>query len=326
MRQRISFWAVIMFFGALLLHVSPAFSFVDGGTFLYVGGNDPLPPLRFQSVSSGDMRDFNRISKQPLILVFLGVDIDSKRERAIEVLGDLQASLPFYRQRNVELAAVFVQPEQVSYIHEVVEAAQIGFPAYVDNGNQSFEKLGVYVMPSILMVRGGGIIHEGFGYTRNLAELLTSEVQVMLQEKTREEADADLHPRIVERSTEQRRARLDFNYALNLAQRQEIDLALEKLKMALDKDPEFVPALVEQGCLLVQKKRFQEAEVFLDRGLALAPDFPRALACKVELKNKEEMEGEGGEVSPQLDPGSWGFFADDEADEDEEVEEASQPK
>ncbi|MBU0682609.1 MAG: redoxin domain-containing protein [Proteobacteria bacterium] len=280
-----------------------------------MGKGDTLPTLEFTDFATDTKKLFDK-RQQPLVLVFFGADIDTKEERAIEVLADIQNQRSFYRQRNIELAAVFVQPELVAKINEIVEQAHIDFPVYVDTASQSFEKLGVYVMPSILIVNADGIIHEGLGYTRNIDVLLPGEVQVMLHEKSREELNALLKPETVERTMAQRRARLDYNYAVNLVQRQEIDLALEKLEMALDKDPEFVPALGEKGCLLVKKKKFQEAATILDRTLAMVPNFARALDCKAELVNAEKKGGQVEAAPVKTNPSSWGYFSEDEDEEE----------
>ncbi len=309
MGRKISLFPVVVAVLLLILQAGLAFS------FLYVEENDPLPHLRFQEFVSGELKDFDGGLKRPLVLIFWGADIDTKRERAIEVLGYMQEALPFYQERNIELAAVLVQPEQVSLVEEVMARVQIDFPVYVDSERHSFDKLGVYVMPSILLVSGDGIIHRGLGYTHNLGDVLHGEIKVMLHEKTREEVNAELHPEIVERTTAQRQARLDYNYALNLVQRHKVDLALESLSMALDKDPEFVPAMVEGGCLLVKKKKFKEAEGFLARGLELLPGFERALTCMVELRAAEGQQGQNDKAARKTDPGSWGFFADDDEEE-----------
>lgn len=317
MGQRVSCRVVVWGVAALyfLLTASPAFS------FLYVGKGDTLPLLEFTDFATDTKKQFDK-RPQPLILVFFGADVDTKEERAIELLADIQNQRAFYRERNIELAAVFVQPEMVSKINEIVEQAHIDFPVYVDTESQSFEKIGVYVMPSILIVNADGIIHEGLGYTRNIDVLLPGEVQVMLHEKSREELNALLKPETIERTMAQRRARLDYNYALNLVQRQEIDLALEKLEMALAKDPEFVPALVEKGCLLVKKKKFQEAATFLDRTLEMVPDFARALTCKAELVIAEKK-GRQVEAAPgKINPSSWGYFSEDKGEDEEEEETA----
>ena len=254
--------------------------------FLYVKEDTPFPQLRFQELSSGDMREFDGKRTRPLVLIFWGADIDTKRERAIRVLSAIQKARSFYRERRVELAAVFVQPDQVSHLDTILDKTQIDFPVYLDSEKESFEKLGLYVMPSILMVGADGIIYRALGYTSDLDEILQGEVKVMLHEKTREELKAELYPEIVEKTTLQRRARMDYNYALNLIRRQKIALALEKLDMALEKNPGFAPALAEKGCLLITWEDFQEAGELLDRSLELAPRSSRALSCKQQLEIK----------------------------------------
>lgn len=262
----------------LLPQTSQAFS------FMYVKEKSPLPYLRFQEFVSGDMHDFGGNQKGPLVLIFWGADIDTKRERAVKVLNDIQKGRSFYRERGVDLAAVFVQPDHIVRMDEIIDRAQVDFPIYVDIEKQSFEKLGVYVMPSILIVSADGIIHKGLGYTPHLDKILFGEIKILLQEKTREEVNAQLNPQIVEKTAAQRRARMDYNYALNLIRRQRIEMAIGKLDMALEKDPDFVPALVEKGCLLINEGKFQEAEELLARGLNLEPGFSRALTCKVALE------------------------------------------
>ena len=215
---------------------------IPAHAFMYVHRGDELPHLDFWEVSTDLKKEFGKKSG-PLVLIFWGADIDTKRDRAIEVLSDIQNNRSFYKERGVELAAVFVQPQLMSLIDKVVSKTKIDFPVYVDNDRQAFENLGVYVMPSILIVTKDGIIHEGLGYTRNLDELLPGEIQVMLHEKDREELNAELHPEIVVRTTAQRRARLDYNYAMNLVKRHRVDAALDKLELSLQKNPDFLPAI-----------------------------------------------------------------------------------
>ncbi len=208
--------------------------------FLYIKENTPLPRLRFQEFTFGTMQDFGPSLKRPLVLVFWGADLDSKRERSIKVLGDIQKARSFYQKRNIGLAAVFVQPDQVSHINDIIDQANIDFQVYVDIEKQSFEKIGVYVMPSILIVSEDGMIRKGLGYTYNLDEIIPGEIEIMLHEKNRAEVNSEINPVMVETPANQRRAHMDYNYARNLLKRHEINLALEYA-------PDFVPALVERA-------------------------------------------------------------------------------
>lgn len=295
----------------LLLHSTPVLS------FMYVDKDDALPHLEFVEHATGSKKEFDVHRKRPLIMIFWGADIDTKKERAIQVLGAIQKNISFYRQRDIELAAVLAQPEQISDIDDVVAQTHLDFPVYVDSQSQSFEKLGLSVMPSILIVDKAGVIYGELGYSKNLDVLLPGEMQVMLHEESREELSAELNPEIIERTTPERRARLEYNYALNLIQRHRIDAALAKLDLALGDNPQFAPALVEKGCLLIKKKKFKEAGEFLDQGLGLLPESERALICKADLKNAEEKVEDVTEVPVKSTAASWGFFATDDEDDDE---------
>lgn len=308
--KQLFFLVSAVFFLGCFLAVAPAFS------FMYIKEHDLLPRLVFEELATGQEKVFGAELHHPLILIFWGADIDTKRQRAATVLDLVQANLSFYRQRQVAVAAVFVQPEQLGNAAVVLESRQLDFPVYVDNRGHSFDKLGVYVMPSFLIVDQEGFVHRGVGYSHNLDTILPGEVQVMLHEKSRAELNSELHPEVVEKSGAERRGRIDYHYALNLIQRRRTDPALEKLDMALEKIPDFPPALIEKGCLLIKKEKLQEAHDLLERGLALFPGLKRGQECVDELK---AVQAKGGPEKEEktFDPGSWGFFADDYEEDDE---------
>ncbi len=307
-------------FGCCALALLFCFIFsAPSSAFLYVERNQAVPDLVFSEFPSHKQHKISSTLQRPLVLVFWGAEIDTKKERAIEVLSDIQNNRQFYREHNVDLAAIYVQPENAQLIEEVASQTKIDFPILLDDNNESFEKIGVYVMPSILVVKADGIIHAALSYTRNLNETLPGEIEVMLGEKTREELNSELHPEIIIRSTAQRRARLDYNYAMNLVQRQRIDAALDKLDLSLENNPDFIPAIVEKGCLLVKKKKFEEAEKLLSQGEAMLPGYERALTCKAELKKARSAPEEKKKGPTMSDPSSWGRFTYD--DEDEDLEE-----
>ncbi len=310
--KQLLFLVGALFFLGCFLEVAPAFS------FMYIKEHDLLPRLVFEEFATGREKVFSAELHHPLILIFWGADIDTKRQRAATVLDLLQDNLPFYSQRQVEVAAVFVQPEQLGNAAAVLASRRLDFPVYVDTLSHSFDKLGVYVMPSFLIVDQEGRVHRGVSYSHNLDAILPGEVQVMLHEKSRAELNSELHPEVVEKSGAERRGRIDYHYALNLIQRRRSDLALEKLDMALEKIPDFPPALIEKGCLLIKKEKLQEAHDLLERGLALFPGLKRGQECVEELK-AAQAKGGAEKVEKKFDPSSWGFFADDYEEEDEEA-------
>ncbi len=300
---------------------TPAFS------FMYVSKDDPLPALTFNEFKTDNPVTFEKSTNRPMLFVFWGADVPEKKKRSIEVLKNIQASRSFFDDRNITLAAINTQFDSPDEIEEVMAQTNIDFPVYTDPNSDAIKKLGVFVMPSVLIINSAGIIFEGLGYSRTLIEVISGEIQVMLNEKTREEVEAKLHPEVIVRTTAQRRAKIDYNYARNLVQRKKVDSAIEKLHEALEKDAEFAPAMIELGCLYIKQKNFVEAEKYLEEGLAIIPGFERGLTCREELESKgtTPQQEEALEKKPTLDPGSWGFFdAGDDEEEDEDQNEGNQ--
>jgi hypothetical protein len=51
------------------------------------------------------------------------------------------------------------------------------------------------------------------------------------------------------------------------------------------------------------------------------PGFAQAVKCKAELKAAQMHQDQGQDMPRRSDPASWGFFADDDEDEDQDVPE-----
>lgn len=78
--------------------------------------------------------------------------------------------------------------------------------------------------------------------------------------------------------------------AVRLADRGDVEAAVERLTDLVAERPDFVPALSKLGALMAASGRVEEAQTWLDRALAADPNYPPA------LNNRGNLLLEAGDV------------------------------
>ena len=290
MVRTISTYRTINFF---LLSLFIAGFFVINGTgraesfpFRSLKIGKPAPDVEFVGYGNEPGTTIHAHAGKPILIVFWGGDLEAKKKRTIKVLKVVKDLQPYLKEKGVTLLVVNVQNDTDTVVNEVMAKTGLSVPLYVDPNRTAYGKFGLYVLPSILLIDAKGSVAGGLGYSKDIAERLRGEVDVMLGEKTREELEAELNPEMKEMPKEQKLARRHMHMGITMKHKGMLESAVREMKKALELDPQLTEARIELGCLYVDQDKLDEAIQELEAGLEQAPDSLKAEICLAQVSMK----------------------------------------
>lgn len=255
--------------------------------FRVVAPGDPVPPLTFNSLADGSAITVESLKGNPLAVIFWGADIDTKKDRSLKTFAATEAILPFLEERKVKVLLVNAQGDPKEVIQAAVSGVSGKLPVYTDDTQKAYGDLGIFIVPSVMLVDKDGKIVSGLGYSHDFSERLKGEVQVMLGEKTRAEMEQELRPEMVEKSTEEKQTTRHLNTAIVMMKRGQTDAAISELQKALELDPKMGEAQGQLGCLYLDKGQMAEAKKALDASYEINPEYLPANICDARVRAEE---------------------------------------
>jgi len=263
--------------------------------FRTIAPGEIVPDISLLETQSNKTTSFHKLRGKPAILFFWGGDIAEKKERSIKALKGLKGLASFLQENDVQLQIINVQNDEEGIISEIRQAAGVTGKMYRDSKQKAYEQLGIFIMPSLLLIDKTGKVVNGMGYSKNMIQRLRGEIEIMSGEKTAEQLEAELHPKVIEKSADEKKARRHLQMGLVLARKGLIETALEEFQKALSTKNDLPEAHTEMGCGYLQLGKTQEAQDALDTALDLDPDSLRAEICMAQLSARL------GEVDEAID-------------------------
>ena len=255
--------------------------------FRAIAPGAPLPALSFKNIKDGTVVATDSLKGSPAVLVFWGADIDTKKEHSLKTIAGVEESQAFLEQRKVKVLLVNAQGDTPEVMQGVVGQLSGKLPVYVDESKKAYGDLGIFVVPSVMLVDKDGKVVSGIGYTRDFTQMLQGEVQVMLGEKTREAMEKELRPEMKEKPAEEKQSSQHLNLALVMIKRGQADAAIAELQKALQLEPKMAEAQAQLGCLYLDKGQLAEAKAALDKAYELKKDYLPANICDARVRAEE---------------------------------------
>lgn len=278
-------------FPALCIWVTLAFVLVFTGygeansfPFRSVNIGDQLPAVTVKSVKNQQDESLAKYKGKPLVLVFFGADIPTKRERSIKALQAVQGMSDFLKAKGINVLTIDAQGDEAAIINEVVTESALSMPVYVDSAKQAYGNLGIFVMPSVMLVAADGAVFAGMGYSHDLGQRLKGEIEVLLGEKTAAQIEEELRPVMVERPQEEKVADRHYHLGLTMVERGQPESAMGELAKAIALEPGMGKAHVHLGCLQLDAGQVAEAKASLVKGMGLEPDMIEGKICQAKIK------------------------------------------
>jgi len=247
---------------------------------------DSEPPATFASLKG-----------KPFIAIFWGADLPEKIEHSAKVLSEIEPLIPFLKERNVQLLSVDAQHDDPAAISEVISKSGTSIDVYVDENQKAYATLGIFVMPTILLVDKDGKAVAGMGYSHDLVDRLRGAVQIMLGEKTPEQVEAELHPEMKEASEEEKTSRRHYDFGMVMMKRGQIDAAIREFAKAVEVSADMSEAYLQLGCLYIGKDDLENAEKAINKALETNPDSVGGKVCRGELLR---LKGQHDEAAKEL--------------------------
>ncbi len=279
----------IIHFFFLMASLLTVFTCVEAYSFPFreFSLGDPVPEVLLQQSTDQKTVSFSELKGRPFITVFWGADLPAKMKRSIQTLQEIESLLPFLQQRDILLISVNIQGDDPGVIQGVVSESKSSFPIFLDLEKQVYGDLGIFVMPTILLVDKEGKARSGLGYRPDMVDRLKGEVEIMLGEKTDEQVQAELYPVMEEKSSEEKTGNLHFNLGLVMAQRGLPDNAIREFLKALEINPEKEQAHIELGCLYLESGELGKAESEIIQGLQALPDSLPGKICRGQILSQK---------------------------------------
>lgn len=255
--------------------------------FRSVNIGDQLPAVTVKSVHSQQDEGLAKFKGKPLVLVFFGADIPTKRERSIKALQAIQKMGDFFKAKGINALAVDAQGDDLAVINEVVTESALTIPVYVDAAKQAYGNLGIFVMPSVLLVAADGSVSAGMGYSHDLGQRLKGDIEIMLGEKTAAQVEEELRPEMVEKSKEEKGANRHYHLGLTMFERGQPETAMVELAKAIELEPGLGKAHVYLGCLQMDAGKVAEAKASLAKGMGIEPEMIEGKICQARVKAVE---------------------------------------
>jgi len=246
----------------------------------------PVPDVSLAGYKDGEGTSIKAHAGKPMLLVFWGGDLEAKKKRTVKVLKVVKELIPYLEEKGVSLLVVNVQNDSDAVVDEVMGAAELSIPLYVDSARTAYEQFGLFVLPSMLLIDTGGKASAGLGYSRDIVRRLRGEVDVVLGLKTREELIAELNPEMKEVPKEEKLARRHMNMGITMKHKGMVDSAVRELQQALELDPKLTEARVELGCLYVKQDKLDEAIKELETSLDEKSNLIQAEICLARVSAK----------------------------------------
>ncbi|MHB8810612.1 MAG: TlpA family protein disulfide reductase [Desulfobulbaceae bacterium] len=255
--------------------------------FRAIAPGDALPSLSFKNIKDNSIVTTDSLKGSPAALVFWGADMDTKKERSVKTLAAVEENAAFLEQRKVKVLLVNAQGDSQEVMQGVVGQLSGKLPAYLDESQKAYNDLGIFVVPSVMLLDKDGKVVSGIGYSHDFSERLQGEVQVMLGEKSREAMEKGLRPEMKEKPTEEKQSRRHLDMALVMVKRGQADSAISELQKALALEPKMAEAQGQLGCLYLDKGNMAEAKAALDKAYELDPDYLPATICDARVRAEE---------------------------------------
>ncbi len=271
--------------------------FINTGTLMAVAfpfrefdEGDPVPDVTLKGFKdSASSVTFSGLKGKPFIAVFWGADIPEKQERSTQLLAEIESLSSFLKEKQVHLLSVNVQDDEAAVIEQVVNQSKSNIEVFLDQDRKAYAALGIFVMPTILLVDKDGNVAAGMGYSRDMIDRLKGSVEVMLGEKTHEQFLADLRPEMKEATAEEKLSKRHLGFGLTMLKRGQLETAIRELTKAVEIDPDLAQAHIQLACIYLEKDQLDEAQKSITKALEVEPDSMKAQVCQCELKRKKGL-------------------------------------
>ncbi|MDH3330590.1 MAG: tetratricopeptide repeat protein, partial [Desulfobulbaceae bacterium] len=193
----------------------------------------------------------------------------------------------FFQEKKIQVFSVNIQGDEAPVIEQVATQSQSNVDVYVDQDRKAYAALGIFIMPTILLVDKDGKVADGMGYSHDIVDRLKGAVEVMLGEKTPEQVMAELRPEMKEVSEQEKNSRRHMDFGIVMRKRGQLETSIRELTKAIAIDPNLTQAHFELGCIYLEKGQLDNAEKAFDKALEKDPSSLRVRICKAKLKREK---------------------------------------
>ncbi|OAG26681.1 tetratricopeptide repeat protein [Thermodesulfatator autotrophicus] len=214
------------------------------------------------------------------VILFWGADSDIKEKRSIKVLQSFKNYYKDWEQKKIKLVAINTQKDPIDKIKKIIKENELEFPVFIDKDQDAYQKLGIYILPSVLILDKNSKIIDGIGYTKNLAQKTNIVLLALTGDKKHTQKPKKQKPE------NQRKAERHLNFAITLIKRGLEERAITEIKKALKIYPNYYKARIILGCLYYKKGKLELATKELEESLKHEKST-KGVICLAKIKAEQ---------------------------------------
>lgn len=264
----------------MALFASPCLAF----PFRDLQPGETMPSFKLQEFKTGESLSSGQLKGNPMAIIFWGADLPLKEQRSTAILKEVKEQLDFFKQHQTRVIAINIQGDQPEKIMAVSLAIDDLIPIYLDDNREAYNSLGVYVMPTVLLIDRTGKAIFGMGYSRNTVSKLKEEVEILFGEKTRSQlAEEEEALKMTELTPEEKKAKYHMEAGFIMEKRRDTEAAIRQFITALQFTPDSPVVNIELGCLHLEINQHAKAKEYIEKAMAINPESLRGKLCQTQL-------------------------------------------
>jgi peroxiredoxin len=275
-RTRVRLHAQFIFFILLIL---PSAAF---GISLEFGTK--APDFELSSVKNESFA-LSQYKGSIVILVYVRPD----QKRSLTALKDLQELLEKHGDKGVKVLAITAESAEEE-IKNIIEDLEIEFPLLLDTDRDVYGGYGIRVYPTTLILDREGILVDVLsGYALTYKIKIDGALQYRLGEIDKQKLRELIMPTKEEKDEAAIHAERRYNLALSLSRSRNVNHAIVMAKRSLEDKPDFIQSHVLLGFLYLEKN---EMDLAIDRFRTALNIDPKSKDAKTGLGSALLQKGE----------------------------------
>ena len=242
------------------------------------------PDFELTSVT-GDSITLSQYRDSFVVLIYWRPD----QKRSITALKDLQILLEKYGNKGVKVIAITAESAEEE-IKQLIEDLKIEFPVLVDTDRDVYGGYGIRVYPTTLILDRKGILVDVLsGYALSYKIKIDGTLQYRLGEIDKQELREIVMPTKQEKDEAAVHAARQYNLALSLTKSRNVDHAIVMAQRSLENKPDFIQSHVLLGFLYLENN---EIDLAIDRFRTALNIDPKSKDAKTGLGSALLQKGE----------------------------------
>ncbi len=266
-------------------------SYATDSGLLYYNLNDKISTFKLPEIGSNEDITFNPSCGKPSVLMFFSIKPSFRSHRAIHLSSEL-AKLRNSFNGRINIFSIY-SGKNIPRLKQYIQDGRVATPILNDSNKTIYTKLGVFMLPLVIISDAKGRLQSVIPYTNNITNIIASNLKLLLKDWTLKQFKDSLLTPVNRTKTKTEKAYTRrVNYGRVLLARRMYSAALREFHTATKIMPNAIEAIIGTGQVQSKLKKLNMAIETFRRALKINKESDKALAgfalALYKSGNKEE--------------------------------------